>query len=168
MTTVQFYCDLADACAEGRSGDVHQVLALIENPINPGFLEGIKYACMFAHKNGHLDLAQTINKHIEFYDAFQKRNSEMIFSMSTMYPFLYKICTCFKPHEYDNIKQTSTVMRMRTEDDIEILGHVRIAEHIRWQTRKYAVWMRTAKCGVENVFCTLSEDVSRYIVQLFL
>ena len=47
--------------------------------------------------------------------------------------------------------------------------HVRVAEHARWQNRKYALWLRSPKvCHSANVFCKIPEDVSRYIVQMFL
>ena len=40
---------------------------------------------------------------------------------------------------------------------------------VRWQKRKYAVWMRSLKfLYTANVFCKVAEDVSRYIVQMFL
>ena len=51
---------------------------------------------------------------------------------------------------------------------------IRNAEHVRWQTRKYALYLRSEKIAYKkkriaiNVFCKVSEDVSRYIVQMYL
>ena len=65
----------------------------------------------------------------------------------TLKPFLYKIVCA---HSY------------------EIRFYIRDRECKRWETRKYALWMRNSVGAGATVFYKIPQDVSRHVVQMFL
>ena len=145
-------------CNNGRLSDVQKIY--FENPtidISARKEQAFRVACYFDHLSVAqwlLSVKPTIDVSAQEDSAFRMAcyfgHTSVVQWLVTLKPFLYVIrldeCT-------GSIKS----------------WHVRVAEHARWQKQKYALWLRSPKfCHSANVFCKIPEDVSRYIVQMFL
>ena len=144
------------ACWVGRL-DVAQWLFLVKPTIDVSAYneQAFRYAC----GGGHLSVAQwlfavkpTIDISAQYEQAFRCACNRGHLSVAqwlfTLKPFLY-------------------VFRLNECNGSVKIWRVRSAEHARWQKRKCALWLRVQQTPA-NVFSKVPEDVSRYIVQMFL
>ena len=133
------------------------------NPSMPNMTETYTF-CVVCEK-GHLALAQwilSVRPNVQksmpqnaFRQACRQGHLHVAEWLQTLQPFLYKI----------------TLERFDNQTNISHFNYrIRISEHIRWQKRKYAMWMRSGKtvAAANTMFYKMPEDVSRFVVQTFL
>ena len=147
------------ACAKGHMAVAKWLFELKPDlDISAGDDSAFRHACF----GNHLHIAQWIisgNPKVNisarrdqvFRWACLTENYEMLKWLDSIRPFYFKI-------------------KIREKALHRIHGTTNLAKHVRWKTRNYALCLRNRHdCNnYVNVFYDVPEDVSRYIVQMFL
>ena len=152
---------LVNVCGQGTLDVVKWLLSVKPGvDISADNEEAFLQAC----ENGRLCIAQWLlfvkpDINISSIDHFAFKNSCSKSCINPAHLFIAEWLVSVKPFLY----------KIKFDANGFAEAHIRIKEDERWQERKMAVWLRTGTAKAKNnAFAQVPQDVSRYIVQMFL